>query len=95
MGTGNTAYASNVTYAPQGAISAANYNGGQLAETWGYNSVEQPISLGVAFNGGAPLLSLAWGYGASRNSTFNAPADDNGNVTVATIARSSGNALEL
>jgi len=83
------------TYAPQGAISSAAYNSGKLAETWSYNSLQQPISFGVAYNGGAPLLSLTWGYGASMNSTAAAPADDNSNVTGQTIARSSGLAATL
>jgi RHS repeat-associated protein len=70
-----SAYASNVTYAPQGPISGLNLGSG-MTEAWTFNSREQPITLKVTTTG-LPL-NLGWGYGAAAN--------NNGNVQSQTIS---------
>jgi RHS repeat-associated protein len=76
----STPYASNVLYAPQGAISNLNlYNG--LSEAWGFNTRQQPTSL-AAVKGGTTLMNLTW--------TYNPAGTNNGNVAGHTIQRSTG-----
>ena len=70
-----SAYASNVTYAPQGPISGLNLGSG-MTEAWTFSSREQPITLKVNTTG-LPL-NLGWGYGAAAN--------NNGNVQSQTIS---------
>src|SRR5258708_7948774 len=79
-GPGNKNYASQVAYAPQGAIQSLTlFNG--VAETWGFNTRQQPTSL-LASLSQTTLLNLTWGYGAD--------ASNNGNVMSHSITRSSG-----
>ncbi len=70
-----SAYASNVTYAPQGPVSGLTLGSG-MTEAWTFNSREQPITLKVTTTG-LPL-NLGWGYGAAAN--------NNGNVQSQTIS---------
>jgi RHS repeat-associated protein len=77
--TSNLQYASNVSYAPQGAVQSLTlYNG--VSETWGFNTLQQPNSL-TAAHGGTALMTLGWTYNNGAN---------NGNVAGHTIQRSSG-----
>ncbi|MGA2597106.1 MAG: hypothetical protein ABSH09_08960 [Bryobacteraceae bacterium] len=69
------AYASSVTYAPQGPVSGLNLGSG-MTEAWTFNSREQPITLQVTT--AKQPLSLGWGYGAAAN--------NNGNVQSQTIS---------
>jgi RHS repeat-associated protein len=69
--TTNGQYAWNVSYAPQGAVSGLTLKNG-LAETWSFNSRQQPTGLQASV-GSTSLLNLTWGYGSNT-------ATDNGNV---------------
>ena len=81
-----TPYATNVQYAPQGAIQNLTLNNSLnnkvLGESWGFNPRQQPTSLTVASGGGTQLMNLGWTYGADAN--------NNGNIATHTIQRSSG-----
>jgi RHS repeat-associated protein len=82
--TASSAYASNVAYAPQGAVKSLQLGNG-VQEVWTFNNLQQPLSLTATINSTA-LLSLGWGYNYGS---------DNGDVMSRTIARSSGLASPL
>jgi len=65
-----TPYATNVQYAPQGAIQNLTLNNSLnnkvLGESWGFNPRQQPTSLTVTAGGGTQLMNLGWTYGGRK-----------------------------
>jgi YD repeat-containing protein len=72
-------YASNVQYAPQGAVSSITKGTAALVETTAYNSRLQPVSITAGNLVAGNLLTLGYGYVGSGN--------NNGNVLTQTITR--------
>jgi YD repeat-containing protein len=79
-----TPYASNVTYAPQGAVLNLPLGSG-VTEAWTYDLMRlQPTSMTATLAGTSPtnLLSLGWTWYPSGAASLN-----NGNLQAATITR--------
>ena len=76
-----TTYASNISYAPQGAISAAQLGNG-LWETTNFNNRQQPIGISLGSAQTGVNATSVWGL----TNTYGTSPQNNGNIVQQTIA---------